>query len=43
MFYKSNGEIIDINKIVEVLGEDFCNDLLEIKDQIKLDRTHSNI
>ena len=39
MFYKSNGEIIDKNKIVEVLGEDIYNDLLEIKDEIKLDRT----
>ena len=39
MFYKSNGEIIDKNKIVEVLGEDFYNDLLEIKDDIKLNRT----
>ena len=39
MFYKSNGEIIDKTKIVEVLGEDFYNDLLEIKDDIKLDRT----
>ena len=43
MFYKSNGEIIDKNKIVEVLGEDFYNDLLEIKDEIKLDRTLSDI
>ena len=39
MFYKSNGEIIDKNKITEVVGEDFYNDLLEIKDEIKLDRT----
>ena len=39
MFYKSNGEIIDKTKIVEVLGEDFYNDLLEIKDDIKLDKT----
>ena len=39
MFYKSNSEIIDKTKIVEVLGEDFYNDLLEIKDDIKLDRT----
>ena len=43
MFYKSNGEIIDKNNIVEVLGEDFYNDLLEIKDEIKLDRTLSDI
>ena len=39
MFYKSNDEIIDKNKITEVVGEDFYNDLLEIKDEIKLDRT----
>ena len=39
MIYKSNGEIIDKNKITEVVGEDFYNDLLEIKDEIKLDRT----
>ena len=36
MFYKSNGEIIDKNKIVEVLQEHFYNDLLEIKNEIKL-------
>ena len=39
MFCKSNGEIIDKNKIAEVVGEDFYNDLLQIKDEIKLDRT----
>ena len=39
MFYKSNSEIIDKNKTAEVIGEDFYNDLLEIKDEIKLDRT----
>ena len=39
MFCKSNGEIIDKNKIAEEVGEDFYNDLLEIKDEIKLDRT----
>ena len=38
MFYKSNSEIIDKNKSTEVIGEDFYNDLLEIKDEIKLDR-----
>ena len=38
MFYKSNSEIMDKNKIVEVLGEDIYNDLLEIKDEIKMDR-----
>ena len=39
MFYESEGKIIDKNKIEEVLGDDFYNDLLEIKDEIKLDRT----
>ena len=39
MFYKSEGEIIDKNKTEEVLGDNFYNDLLEIKDEIKLDRT----
>ena len=39
MFYKSEGKIIDKNKIEEVLGDGFYNDLLEIKDKIKLDRT----
>ena len=39
MFYKSNSEITDKNKITEVIGEDFYNDLLELKDEIKLDRT----
>ena len=41
MFHKSNGEIIDKNKMIQVLGEDFYNDFLEIKDEIKLDRTLS--
>ena len=39
MLYKSEGKIIDKNKIEEVLRDDFYNDLLEIKDEIKLDRT----
>ena len=38
MFYKSEGKIVDKSKIKELLGEDFCNDLLEVKEQIKLDR-----
>ena len=38
MFYKSEGKIIDKNKIEDLLGNDFYNDLLEIKDEIKLDR-----
>ena len=39
MPYKSEGKIIDKNKIRDVLGDDFRNDLLEIKGNIKLDRT----
>ena len=39
MFHKSNGETVDLPKMVQVLGEDFYNDLLEIKDEIKLHRT----
>ena len=40
MFYKSEEKIIDNNnKIKEILGDDFYNDLLKIKDNIKLDRT----
>ena len=38
MFYKSNCEIIDKNRIVEVIGEYFYNDKLKIKDEIKLDK-----
>ena len=38
-FYKSEGKITDKNKIEEVLGDDFYNGLLEIKNKIKLDRT----
>ena len=38
MFYKSEGKIVDKSKIKELLGEDFCNDLLKVKEQIKLDR-----
>ena len=41
MFHKFNGEIIDKNKMIQMLGEDFCNDFLEIKDEIKLDGTLS--
>ena len=41
MFYKSNSEIIDKTKIVEVLGEELYNELLEIKDEIKLHRKFS--
>ena len=39
MFCKSEGKIIDQNKVREVLRDDFYNDLLGIKDAIKLDRT----
>ena len=39
MFYKSNCQITDQSTIIEVLGEDFYNELLDIKDKIKLERT----
>ena len=39
MFYKSEGKTIDKDKAKERIGNDFHNDLLEIKDEIKLDRT----
>ena len=39
MFYKSEGKILKKSKIAEVLGSDFYNELLEIKDEGKLDRT----
>ena len=39
MFYKSEGKTIVKDKVKDVLGNDFHNDLLEIKDEIKLDKT----
>ena len=39
MFYKSEGKTIVKDKVKDVLGNDFYNDLLEIKDEIKLDKT----
>ena len=39
MFYKSEGKIIEKDKVEEVLGADFYSDLLEIKDEVKVDRT----
>ena len=39
MFYKSEGKTIVQDKVKDVLGNDFYNDLLEIKDEIKLDKT----
>ena len=38
MFYKCEGKILEKGKVAEVLGSDFYNELLEIKDEIKLDR-----
>ena len=38
VFHKSNGEITDQNKSIEVLREDFYNELLHIRHKIKLDR-----
>ena len=39
MFCKTEGKILEKYKIVEVLGPDFYKELLEIKEQIKLDKT----
>ena len=39
MFHKSEGKILEKDKIAEILRPDFYNELLEIKDEIKLDRT----
>ena len=39
MFYKTEGKILEKYKIAEVLGPDFYNELLENKDEIKLDKT----
>ena len=39
MFHKSNGETLDQDRVIEVLGEDFYNSLLKVKDKVKLDRT----
>ena len=39
MFHKSNGEILDQARIIEVLGEDFNNDLFNVNNKVKLDRT----
>ena len=38
MFNNSNIQIADQNRIIEVLGENFYNELLDSKDKIKLDR-----
>ena len=39
IIHKSNGQVIDQNKIVKVRGKEFCNDFLDIKEKIELDRT----
>ena len=39
MFYNTEGKILEKSKIAEVLGSYFYNELLEIKDKVKLDRT----
>ena len=39
MFYRTEGKILKKYKIAEVLGPNFYNELLEIKDEIKLDKT----
>ena len=38
MFYKSEGKLIDKDKIKDAHGSNFYNDLLEIKHNIKLHR-----
>ena len=39
MFHKSHGQITEQNRITEVLGKHFYNELLDIKDKTKLYRT----
>ena len=39
MFYKSEEKVLEKSKAKEVLGVGFYNELLEIKDDAKLDRT----
>ena len=39
IFYKTDGKIPEKGKTAEVLGSYFYNELLEIKDEVKLDRT----
>ena len=34
LFYKSNGQITDQNRIIKVLGGDFYNELLEIRTKL---------
>ena len=39
MYHMAKGKILDKSKIKDVLGNDFYNDLIEIKNEIQLDRT----
>ena len=39
MYYRCGSEQIVQEKIIEVLGENLLNDLKEIEEEIKLDRT----
>ena len=39
MYHRSSGEKIYKEKIIEILGETFFNDLKEIEEEIELDRT----
>ena len=39
MYHRSSGEKISKEKIIEILGENFFNDLKEIEEEIELDRT----
>ena len=38
-FKISEGKILEKDKACDVLGKDFCEELLEIKDDIQLDKT----
>ena len=39
MFRISEGKVLEKNKVNDVLGKDFYEELLEIKDDIQLDKT----
>ena len=38
MYHMTEGKIFDKDKLKDVLGNDFYNDLIEIKNDIQLDR-----
>ena len=39
MYHMTKGKILDKGKIKDVLGNKFYNDLIEVKNEIQLDRT----